>query len=230
MSNLITKLKELLKTEKGIKIIVGGVFFAILALIIIVNSTHNNSNTKTIEQKNTSASTTSKFYNPTEKEKDMLKKSYKDFSDNDYSVFYDLEKKYSNMTELEKKNIKSDMDRIKKEKSNYSVEYKKQSEENSKLYADFIKEVSENYKGMKVSSIGGKDKQKTLNIDMLLLDNLDATYRQCTKLTLDKETRMKEIGINDIVIMVNNKSGENQGILSFKLDKGRYEPRINTFK
>ena len=41
---------------------------------------------------------------------------------------------------------------------------------------------------------------------------------------------MKEIGINEIDIMVNNKDGENQGILSFKLDKGRYESRINTFK
>lgn len=109
-------------------------------------------------------------------------------------------------------------------------EDKKQSEGNKKIYADFIKDIESSYSSMKIYSIDGKDKAKTLNIYMTLLNSKDATYFQCAKLTTDKETKMKEIGISEIMIYVKNKAGENQGIISFELDAGRYEPRINTLK
>lgn len=181
---------------------------------------------KTIQEKKQAESL---VYKPTTEESQVLKKTYEKLEGKDYTTFSDLDKKYDSMSESQNKNIKTDMERLRKEKNDYLEESKKQSEQNKQLYTVFTKEIESSYPSMKVSSISGKDKTKSLDIYMTLLNNLDATYYECAKLTLDKESKMKEIGINSIMIYVKNKDGENQGILSFELKNGRYESKINTF-
>ena len=111
----------------------------------------------------------------------------------------------------------------------YVEESKKQSQENKQLYSDLTNEIEGSFPSMKVSNISGVDNKKNISINMILLDNLDSTYNECSKLTVKKETRMKEIGIDEISIFVNNSKGENKGILIFKLQGERYEPTLNTF-
>lgn len=182
---------------------------------------------KVIQTSNISASQVA--YNPTAEEKAVLKKSYEDLiGNNDYTIYSGLDKKYDSMNEAKRQSIKTDIERLRKEKIVYDEECKKQAEQNKQLYSDLTKEIESSYPSMKVSSIQGKDDKKSLIIFMKLLHNINATEEESCSLTVMKETRMKEIGINDICIFVKDKNEKSHGSIIFKLNQGEYKPFANT--
>ncbi|OOM74461.1 hypothetical protein CLPUN_39140 [Clostridium puniceum] len=221
--------------KKTRKRVLGYYGVASLALLLILVFTHDMSINsakeevqarKVVEEQKQASNI---GYKPTTEEKKVLDKHYEDFTSDEFDMFEKLEDTYDSFNDEGKTAIKSDIERIRNERTKFIEENKKQIEENNKTYADFMKEIESSYQSMKVKDISGKDKTKQMNINMTLLNNLDDTYYECAKLTLDNETRMKEIGINKIIIFVNDKNGENQGILSFELQSGKYKSKLNTF-
>ncbi|WP_271814148.1 hypothetical protein [Clostridium beijerinckii] len=199
---------------------------ALFTIISFVGCGSQSTSKSQNEKKDTKTSNTG--YSPTNDENNVLSKHYYELTDNEKETFKNLENKYDSLSDNDKTSIKDRIEKLRDERKTIE-ENQKLIKENMQTYADFIKEVESNYPSMKVHDISGKDKAKDLAIDMKLLNNLDATYYECAKLTLDKETRMKEVGIEKIEIFVNDKNGENQGILSFELESGKYKSKINTF-
>lgn len=234
---MIKRLREIMKDTK-MKMIVGVCIILILGLIsfsyffdINSNSTTTTPAIKTTTTNIENTKPVEEAYKPTAEEKLVLKKSYEALiGSTDYTVYSDLDKKYDSLSEAKRKNIKTDIERLRKEKDAYEEERKKQVEQNKQLYADLIKEIEDSYPSMKVSSIGGKDDKKSLTIYMSLLHNINATEEQACELSVMKETRMKEIGINDILIFVKDNNGKQYGILQFQLNHGEYKPFLNTLR
>ncbi|WP_238861057.1 hypothetical protein [Clostridium sp. YIM B02569] len=213
--------KLIRKTSLGILIIIGFVIIGFVSWNICFDKK------KVIQTSNISVSQAT--YNPTAEEKAVLKKSYEDLiGNNDYATYSDLDKKYDSMNESERQSIKTDIERLRKEKNIYDEECKEQSEQNKQSYDDLIKEIESSYPSMKVSSIYGKDDKKSLVIFMNLQHNINATEEESCSLTVTKETRMKEIGINDICIFIRDKNEKSHGSIIFKLNQGEYKPFANT--
>lgn len=170
-------------------------------------------------------------YKATTEEEAVLKKTYEQLIDSaDYTVYSNLDKKYDSMSEAKRKNIKTDIERLKKEKNVYDEECQKQSEQNKQVYSDLIKEIESSYPSMRGISISGKDDKKRLLIFMNLLHNITATEEESCSLTIMKETRMKEVGIDSICILVQDTNKKSHGSIIFKLDKGKYQPFANTIQ
>lgn len=75
--------------------------------------------------------------------------------------------------------------------------------------------------------IANTDEGKTMNITIPLEKNKDTTIYKCAEITSLKETILKNEGITDISIKINNKD-EHAGFIFFALRNGRYEPTLNT--
>jgi uncharacterized membrane protein YdfJ with MMPL/SSD domain len=93
---------------------------------------------------------------------------------------------------------------------------------------DLIDKIETNYQSVKVNSIYGESTDRTLSININLLDNLDSTEYECAKIAQQEETSMKEKGITSINVNVYNATNELQGMIIFNLEDGRYEPAVNT--
>lgn len=225
------KIYKLLENDRN-KLIVKISILIILALgtFIYVNVASKKDTIQTNKTTNkTDVNKTSKSaYVPTDEEFKVLQKHYYDLKNNELDIFKNIENKYDSLSSDERSIIKDNVERLRSERE--TIEENQQIiKDNMNTYSDFIKEIEDNYPSMKVDDISGKDKNKAIDIYMTLLNNLNATYSECNKLTLDKETKMKETGINKITIFINDKNGENQGIISFELKNGQYKQKINTF-
>lgn len=232
LNNLREKLGEknynILKVFGGLSIFLGIVIFSLWDSSKPIKPV-NNSNATTAA-KTTTTKETDNSYKPTIEEKSVLKKSYKDIKGDEWKVYNDLETKYKTMSDEKKKSIKTDMERLMNEKTAYNEECKKLSEDNKQTYAKLIKEIESDYSSMIVSNINGKGEEKFLDIDMKLLYNKNATLEEACKLTVMKETAMKESGIKTILISAKDSNGKDSGTLAFELTNGEYKPAVNTLK
>ena len=119
----------------------------------------------------------------------------------------------------------------KKEKANQE-RLEIEGKESKIKYSKIIKEIESMFPQLKVEKILGdssKDGEKTIYIDIDLLENIDSTLSVCAALVVKKETALKNEGISRVWISVNNK-GENSGFLTFELENGTYKPWLNTVK
>ena len=66
-----------------------------------------------------------------------------------------------------------------------------------------------------------------MSIHMELQQSKDATYNIISQFLVTKETLLNNNEINEITVFVYN-NGENDGILMFQNEAGRYEPTVNT--
>ncbi|AQR95570.1 hypothetical protein [Clostridium saccharoperbutylacetonicum] len=213
--------KLIRKLSLGIIVVLG------FSIICFISWNIYDDKNKPVQTSNTTIS--QHLYNPTAEEKTVLKKSYEDLiGGSDYTIYSDLDEKYDSMNESERKNIKTDIERLRKEKNTYDNECEKQSEQNKQAYTDITKEIESSYPNMKVFSIYGKDDKKSLLIYMNLLKNIKETEEAACSLTIMKETRMKEIGINDICIFIQDSNKKSHGSIIFKLSQGEYKPFANT--
>lgn len=206
------------------------IFIIVIGIAVIFAISINSNKKEQIKTNTTNTKPVEKGYNPTTEESQVLAKAYKNFTGNDYNVFGDLDKKYNSMSEDQKKNIKTNVERIEKEKNDYLEESKTQSEQNKQLYSDLTQEIENSFPDMKVDLISGVDKQKTIFITMKLLYNIDATERKCAELAVMKETRMKEIGISKIIVDVKDKNGDLHGSLFSELKNGKFTPTLDTIQ
>jgi len=221
-------LHEKLKDNKHKTIL--RIFIIVIGIAVVFAISINSNKREQIKTNTTSTKPIEKGYNPTTEESKVLEKAYKNFTGNDYTIFNDLNKKYDSMSDDQKKNIRINMERLKKEKDDYLEESKTQSEQNKQLYSDLTQEIENSFPDMKVDLISGVDKQKTIFITMRLLYNIDATERKCAELAVMKETRMKEVGISKIIIDVKDKNGDLHGSLFSELKDGKFIPTLDTIQ
>jgi hypothetical protein len=177
-------------------------------------STQTNNDTKKVSKD---------AYVPTEEEKKVLAKHYDQLNGTELDILEKLQKKSDLFTDSINANIKDDLDRLKKEKDEQIKKSIKQSDENKQQYDDFKKEIEGEFPAIKYDMITGTDKSKSLMLYISLLDNLDMTKAKCKELALNKETKMKDIGIKTIIFSIKNKNNEPQGSFMFELKNGRYE-------
>lgn len=109
------------------------------------------------------------------------------------------------------------------------IELEKEKKESRIKYSKLINEIENKIPELKVEYISGSEKNnsKLLSISTNLLENIDSTYHVCAELVVKEETNMKNEGITDILITVYN-NNKIQGLISFKLENGRYNADYNT--
>lgn len=113
---MINKFRKIMNDTK-MKMIAGVCIILILGLISFtyIIDISSNSTSKTVANNTTTASKTTtnntknirpveEVYKPTTEENLVLKKSYEDFTGNDYTKYNDLDKKYDSMSENKCKN------------------------------------------------------------------------------------------------------------------------------
>ena len=75
--------------------------------------------------------------------------------------------------------------------------------------------------------VDSDDGGRNMSIHMELQESKDATYNIISQFLVTKETLLNNNEINEITVFVYN-NGENDGILMFQNEAGRYEPTVNT--
>lgn len=177
--------------------------------------------------KNSSSNTNSKSGDIlTDEQKRILTKKYEDLNDVQRTLtLEEIDKKYNIISDSDKKNV----DRLKKEKEEYLNKSSKEREANKDEYDKLKQEIETNFPNMKYDMITGINKEKTLTINVQLLDNLNMTKSKCEELMLNKETQLKDIGISKILFTVKNKKSEFQGTYLYILESGKYKFDSSTF-
>ena len=97
MSNLIIKLKELLKTEKGIKIIAGGVFSLVLILLLISTGIKDKSSKEALANQQQKQYEEQKQAEEQKNKEEVKQKNLKSYAD-----LLDTNKKYEELNETER--------------------------------------------------------------------------------------------------------------------------------
>lgn len=127
--------------KRNKKILIGSIVLSIIAFIAVPTKSNTKKDVKTsneITAENKSILSS--------KDKELLKKHYKDFDDAQRTQFSQIEKKYQNMSEKEKESIKNDYERLLKEQDiqakQLQEEEKKKAEEakatEAKKWNDFV--------------------------------------------------------------------------------------------
>lgn len=162
----------------------------------------------------------------TDEQKAILTPKYEDLNDVQRTLtFEEVEKKYDIISDADKKNF----DRLKEEKEAYLEKAFKQNKSNEEEYNKLKNEIETNYPDIEYEMITGIDKSKTLMCDVKLLNNLDSTQSKCKELITDKETRLKDLGVSDIIFSVKNNKNEFQGSYFYNLKNGKYKFNSSTF-
>lgn len=108
------------------------------------------------------------------------------------------------------------------------AELLKEQEESLTIYADMISEIEQELPELDIQYIvDSDDGGRNMSIHMELQQNKDATYNIISQFLVTKETLLNNNEINEITVFVYN-NGENDGILMFQNEAGRYEPTVNT--
>lgn len=108
------------------------------------------------------------------------------------------------------------------------AELLKEQEESLTIYADMISEIEQELPELDVQYIvDSDDGGRNMSIHMELQESKDATYNIISQFLVTKETLLNNNEINEITVFVYN-NGENDGILMFQNEAGRYEPTVNT--
>lgn len=234
-------LREKLEFNKD-KIIVGVFLIVVFCIIVFIYKVDNNRKNLSKNQisSNLVKEESKKNETLTPRQEKLVSlinsgKSYAVFTEEEKSIYKDLVDNWSLLPQSFRNKFQSQKDEFEKKQNDYlnnqtKEQAAKQSEQNKQTYAYLVKEIENNYPDMKVSAIDGEDDKKFLIIYMNLLHNLTATEEKACELTVMKETTMKETGISNITIFVQDRNGKQQGMLMFDLKNGRYEPVVNTLK
>lgn len=108
------------------------------------------------------------------------------------------------------------------------AELLKEQEESLTIYADMISEIEQELPELDIQYIvDSDDGGRNMSIHMELQESKDATYNIISQFLVTKETLLNNNEINEITVFVYN-NGENDGILMFQNEAGRYEPTVNT--
>jgi hypothetical protein len=107
-------------------------------------------------------------------------------------------------------------------------ESEKYRQESLVAYADLIKEIEDEYQNIKVSYIVGKNQKKIMSIKIQQLLNQDLTLEVIKKLTVEKESRLKDDNIHIILIFIKDKDKDVR-IISFSLENGKYVKILDQF-
>lgn len=105
----------------------------------------------------------------------------------------------------------------------------KNIDNNNVVHANLIKEMKTDFPNITKIYIVDTEEGKTMNITIPLENNKDMTIHKCAEITTFKETKMKNEGITNINIKIDNNE-EHAGFIFFALRSGRYEPTLNTLK
>lgn len=158
-----------------------------------------------------------------------LEKDYKDFNDNEKETFFDLIKNWNLQSEDFKSKYQNRKELLENEKDEY---LKKEYDLSKEKYSTLINSIETDFTDMKVNYISENTetgKEKTLDINMKLLNNGDLTKKKCVELTVEKETEMKNEGITNINIYIKN-NNEHAGLIFFELRDGKYHPDVSQIK
>ncbi|AEB77330.1 phage protein (plasmid) [Clostridium botulinum BKT015925] len=146
--SLFQIIKGIIKKDnnsKNKKMLIGSIILAIISIALPTgSSTPNQDNTITTESKKENKNTL------TMEDRELLKKHYKDFDVNQRTKFSEIEDKYKNIGGSDKQSIKSDFERLCKERDiqvkEWELEDKKRAEtekiEENKKWDQFVKENS----------------------------------------------------------------------------------------
>ncbi|OOM17249.1 hypothetical protein CLSAB_19690 [Clostridium saccharobutylicum] len=226
------KICKLLESDRN-KLIAKISILAIIALgtFIYVNVA---SKKEAIQTNKTTAKTdtnkTSKSaYVPTDEEKKVLSKHYNQLSGSELETLANLKKKSDLFIESDRANIKDNLERLAKEKDSQVEKSVQQSKDNKQIYDSFKTEIESEFQNIKYDMITGTDNNKNLMLYVALLDNLESTKSKCKELVLNKETKMKDLGIKKIVFTAKNSKGEIQGTYMFELKNGVYQLSLDAF-
>lgn len=115
-----------------------------------------------------------------------------------------------------------------KEADKNEEESEKKRQESLVVYADLIKEIEDEFSDIKVNYIVGENEKKIMSLQMEMLTNQELTLEKIERLTVKKETRLKEDKIQIIFIFVKQKD-KDVGIVSISLKNGKYEKILNKF-
>lgn len=139
-----------------------------------------------------------------------------------------VDRKPVKVVEFTNKEDKKEQPKISEEEEKAKQEkLQKEIQENNIVHADLIKEMKSEFANITNIYIANTDEGKTMNITIPLEKNKDTTIYKCAEITSLKETILKNEGITDISIKINNKD-EHAGFIFFALRNGRYEPTLNT--
>lgn len=173
---LINTIRKSEKKKLGFKLVGGFAGLAIVAILVqgFTNSPKDSNTVSNSTQTNTQVTNTQNNNLLTSADKDLLKKSYKDFSSNERTKFAEIEEKYSKMLDSDKQSIKSDFERLSKERDIQVAQWK--AEDDAKAKAEAEAKAKENAENLKKATAGKMTKDKFEQIQNGM------TYEQVTQI------------------------------------------------